>query len=203
MATRKKQSGAQRRRAEAAARRRQDQRRRAVLGAAAALAVVAIVVALLATRDRGSNEPDIVGLQRFENLSRDHVATPMTYEQTPPVGGDHNPIWQNCGFYADPVANENAVHSLEHGAVWITYRPALATEQVDRLRALAQRRDHLLVSPFDRLPAPVVASAWERQLRLPSADDPRLEQFVTAFANGGEAPEQGGSCTAGVGTPAR
>ena len=200
MATRKKQSGARRRREEAAARRRQDQRRRAVLLAAAALGIVAVVVALLATRG-GSDEPDIAGLRRFNDLSRGHVQTSVAYEQTPPVGGDHHPIWQNCGFYTEAVPNENAAHSLEHGAVWITYRPGLASDQVDRLRSLALRRDHMLVSAFDGLPAPVVASAWGRQLRLPSAGDPRLEQFVTAYADGPQAPEQGGLCTGGVGQP--
>ncbi len=54
-----------------------------------------------------------------------HLEEPVTYTENPPVGGVHNPVWQNCGYYAAPIPNETAVHSLEHGAIWITYQPDL------------------------------------------------------------------------------
>jgi hypothetical protein len=170
-----------------------------VLGAAAVIAVAGIVVALLVSRS-GGDDPAIAGLRRFDGLSRNHVREPVMYDQNPPVGGDHYPIWQNCGFYAEPVANENAVHSLEHGAVWITFRLDLAEDQVARLRSLAAG-DKVLVSPIEGLPAPVVASAWGRQVRLSSATDPRLAVFLESFTDGSQAPEEGGPCTGGVGTP--
>ncbi len=140
-------------------------------------------------------------VQRFEALGRTHVTEPVPYPQSPPVGGDHAPIWQNCGFYAMPVASENAVHSLEHGAVWITYQPDLPKREVDALRRQVRGRTYVLASPFPGQPAPVIASAWGRQLRLDSADDPRLGQFVRAFRLGDQAPERGGGCSGGVGEP--
>jgi hypothetical protein len=124
------------------------------------------------------------GTESFEVTERQHVQTPVSYSQTPPVGGDHAPLWQNCGLYDTPIANENAVHSLEHGAVWITYRPDLPTEQVDSLRELAGRQTYVLVSRNPDLPTSLVASAWGRQLRLESAEDPRLKQFIHAFRYG-------------------
>ena len=66
-----------------------------------------------------------------------HTEGNVDYAQTPPAGGPHDPVWQNCGFYTEPVRDENAVHSLEHGAVWITYLPSLPQDQVDRLRNLS------------------------------------------------------------------
>ena len=114
----------------------------------------------------------------YSNLSRDHTKEPVDYPQSPPVGGPHNPIWQNCGFYSKPVRDENAVHSMEHGAVWITYRPDLPRDQVEKLKSLTLK-NYVLVSPYPGLPAPVVASAWGKQLRLNSANDPPLVQFVT------------------------
>ncbi len=53
------------------------------------------------------------------------------------------------------ISNENAVHSLEHGAVWITYRPDLPGGQVETLRDLAQGQTYILVSPYPDLPSPV------------------------------------------------
>ena len=49
-----------------------------------------------------------------------HTEGEVDYEQSPPAGGEHNPVWQNCGYYAEPVRDENAVRSLEHGAVWLS-----------------------------------------------------------------------------------
>src|SRR6266536_2767572 len=61
---------------------------------------------------------------------------------------------------------------MEHSAVWITYCPDLSSEQLEGLRRLANRRSHLLVSPYPDLLAPIVASARGRQLRLDSTEDP-------------------------------
>jgi len=109
-----------------------------------------------------------------------HTEGEVDYEQSPPAGGEHNPVWQNCGYYAEPVRDENAVHSLEHGAVWITYSPNLSEDEVERLRDIAENETYVLVSPYEGLPSPVVASAWGKQLSLQSAEDPDRERFIGA-----------------------
>jgi hypothetical protein len=126
----------------------------------------------------------------------------VDYAQTPPAGGEHNPVWQNCGFYEEPISDENAVHSLEHGAVWITYQPDLSEDQISTLRDLAESQTYILVSPYPGLDSPVVASAWGKQLQLESADDPALEQFISAYRQGPQTPEPGAACTGGTGQPA-
>ena len=131
-----------------------------------------------------------------------HTEGDVDYEQTPPVGGEHNPVWQNCGFYEKPVRDENAVHSLEHGAVWITYSPDLSEDEVERLRDIAESQTYILVSPYEGLPSPVVASAWGKQLSLESAEDPDLERFIGAYRQGPQTPEPGAVCTGGIGQPA-
>jgi predicted small secreted protein len=142
----------------------------------------------------------LAGVTSYSNLSRDHTKEPVDYPQSPPVGGPHNPIWQNCGFYSKPVRDENAVHSMEHGAVWITYAPDLPKDQVEKIKSLTQK-SYVLASPYPGLPAPLVASAWGKQLRLNSTNDPRLEQFVRAYRQGPQTPEPGAPCRGGVGSP--
>lgn len=136
-------------------------------------------------------------------LSRQHTQSSVNYPQTPPVGGDHAPQWQTCGAYTQPVRTELAVHSMEHGAVWITYRSGLAPAEVNTLRALASTSQYVLVSPWadESLPAPVVASAWGVQLKADTASDPAVAAFVREYAAGRQSPEPGAPCTGGVGTP--
>lgn len=178
--------------------RQQRQRSMARIGLAA---VVVLIIAGIGygiysfTAKKTAKPPD--GVQTYANLSRDHVETPVTYPQTPPVGGAHSAVWQNCGFYSAPVGNEHGVHSMEHGAVWITYSPNLASDQVDILKGIAQQT-YILVSPYPNLGSPIVATAWGNQLKLDSASDPRLDQFVKYFREGPQTPEPGAACTGGT-----
>ena len=123
-----------------------------------------------------------------------HTLRSVTYAQAPPHSGKHSPVWQHCGFYSEPVGNEHAVHSLEHGVVWITYAPDLPKGQVDALRQLAQAQEYTIVSPYPGLPAPVVVSAWEQQRQFDTADDPHVEETVAAYLNDPLAPEPNGGC---------
>ena len=104
-------------------------------------------------------------------------------------------MWQNAGFYEQQVFEEKAVHTLEHGAVWITYRADLPDEQKEHLRRIVESQDCLLASPYPSLPTPIVASAWGKQLRLKSVDDPKLQEFILAYRKGPQAPESGAPCT--------
>ena len=132
---------------------------------------------------------------------RGHTTDPITYKEVPPMGGPHWSDWINCGIYDKPVQNEQAVHSLEHGAVWITYQPDLPTDQVEILRNLVRQSGYRLLSPYPNLPHPIVASAWGYQLALDRADDPRLSQFVLLHQQDPNGPEPGASCSGSVGTP--
>ncbi len=191
--------------------RRSSRRRTAVVvGIVGTLVVslVAVTAVVLVGEARRTSQldaqaaSDIEGVERYEDLSFDHVSTEVDYPQTPPAGGEHNATWQNCGVYAEPVVDEHAVHSLEHGAVWITHDPDLPADQVAKLHDLADGQGYVLVSPYEGLPAPVVATAWGYQLELDDADDDRLPVFLRKYLLNPELPEAGALCSNGVGAPA-
>lgn len=172
----------------------------------AGLVLAAIVFAAgFATTGSGSLPP---GTQTFAESDHAHVSGTVTYDRVPPAGGAHNPVQLNCGIYAQAVPNENAVHSLEHGAVWITYRPNLLADQVAALQQLVTSNyvgteRYLILSPYPGLPSPIVASVWGAQLSVDVASDSRLVDFIHHFAGGGQGGEPGGPCTGGVGSPLR
>jgi hypothetical protein len=130
----------------------------------------------------------IAGVENYRKsdpdmLTRNHVAAKVQYKLTPPVGGDHNSRWQNCmgDVYDAQIANEHAVHSLEHGAVWITYRPGLPKAQVDALAEKVRGTDFIMMSPYPGLDKPLSLQAWGFQLKLDKADDPRVDDFINGF----------------------
>ncbi len=183
-----------------------DSRDRRTYLVAALVAVVLggiFVAVVIADRGQRASSTPPEGVESFEDLTRNHTQEVVSYPQSPPVGGDHNPVWQNAGFYEEPVRNETAVHIMEHGGVWITYSPDLPQDQKDKLQEIVKSQDCVLASPFRDLPegVPVVASAWGKQIRLDSADDLNLERFVSAFRKGPQTPEPGASCTGGTGAP--
>ncbi len=148
---------------------------------------------------QGVEEPgDIPGVQTFDVSSYNHVEGTVDYPQYPPVGGDHNPVWLNCGVYTVPVPAENAVHSMEHGAVWITHDPDLDPAQLAYLHGLYSTGDYIIISPADGLPAPVVLSAWGKQLTVDSAEDERVVDFLVSYVQGPQTPEPGAACFGGV-----
>jgi len=165
---------------------------------------LAATTVLLAACTAGASKPDpvptpsIKGVSVFPGLSHRHLVKgqyPQVYPQSPPVGGPHSPVWLRCEVYSQQVPKENAVHSMEHGGVWLTYQPELPAAQVSALTLLTQvNRQYVLVSPYSGQDAPIIASTWALQLKVQSPQDPRLLEFVRTYAGGNQGNEKGVGC---------
>ena len=186
-----------------------DRRLRLGLMAVPVVLVVGLgiaAIAFLAAGATGGSGSLPSGTQVFAENDHAHVSGAVTYDRVPPAGGPHNAVPLNCGVYTQAVSNENAVHSLEHGAVWITYQSTLSADQVALLQQVATSnyvgaQRYVILSPHAGLASPIVASAWGAQLSLDRASDSRLVAFIRYFAGGGQGGERGGECSGGVGSP--
>jgi hypothetical protein len=190
-----------------------DKRNRTIAISVASLvgvAAIALVITFVVTSAVPKVDPSdisIKGMQTFDGLTATHVTTAVDYEaeygMNPPAGGNHNQAWLNCGVYTEPQQNENAVHALEHGAVWVTYDPdALSEDDVTTLQDSIPST-YMLLTPYPDLPAPVVASAWGYQVELDGVDDPRLGDFIEKFRQSPDAPEPGAACTGAIDGPGK
>lgn len=183
----------------------QQRETKAVLGFVA-LTVLAILGAVAYAAFFGDDpEPawqELPGVVVFSYQGGMHTDDDVDYRENPPVGGAHHDIWQNCGVYTGPVLDERAVHSMEHGAVWITYRPELDPAQVAQLTELAEGMDYMLLSPRADLPDPIVITAWNHQMGLETVDIDRMMRFIREFRQNSDAPEPGAPCTGGTSDPA-
>jgi Protein of unknown function (DUF3105) len=182
-----------------------------LVGGLLLVTLVAIIVVLAvgsggtaSSVDTGRALPE--GVMSFDEKDHTHTTSPVTYDRVPPAGGPHSPVPLNCGVYDRPVLNEHAVHSLEHGAVWVTYSASLMPDAVALLQHLVEAEysgpdRYVLLSPYPGLPAPIVATAWGAQLHVNSATDPRLRQFIEYYRLGPQTAEPGAKCSGGVGQP--
>jgi len=122
----------------------------------------------------------------------------VAYNRFPPVGGPHDGTWANCNgiVYTTAVRNENMVHTLEHGAVWITYNPdTISSSDLDILKSLVQGQPYTTLSPYPGLDSTVSLQAWAHQLKVDSASDERVKEFITALRqNRWVYPETGATC---------
>jgi hypothetical protein len=130
--------------------------------------------------------------------NRQHVQGNLTYDASPPVGGNHSQYWADCTgtVYPVAIANENAVHMLEHGAVWITYQPSLPATEVATLTKLVSGQDRMAMSPYPTLDSPISLQSWGYQLKVTSATDPRIQTFIDDLRyNPKTTPEYGATCS--------
>jgi hypothetical protein len=177
---------------------------------AAAVAVVVFAAVVLtyavtkvnqAEADKVTSPDQIEGVKSYDYpAGQTHVDTPVTYAESPPVGGPHAPppSWADCTgtVYSVDIRHENAVHSLEHGGVWITYDPdKLSQKDIDTLAGLVENKNGRMMSPYAGLDSPISIQSWGHQLKVDSAGDPRIKQFADFFTlNNDYTPEPGASC---------
>jgi hypothetical protein len=193
---------------------------------ASAVAVVvfaaAVVVVVVATRKTGTTyaahtiggqsvkandpyrQPELPAAKKIKDLTytveaqHTHVVGHIKYDQSPPVGGDHNQYWANCNgtVYTHQLANENAVHMLEHGAVWITYNPkTLPSSQLPTLKKYVNGIDRMALTPYAGLKTPISLQAWGYQLFVNNASDPRIAQFIKLLRDNPKTTPENASCT--------
>ena len=140
-------------------------------------------------------KPSIEGVVTYDGLKQTHLAqgTGQQYPQSPPVGGPHSQVWMACAVYTTQPPNVNAVHSLEHGGVWITYLPGTKADVVSQLDSYqGTNKEYVMVSPYAGQDSPIIVTAWGAQLKLTDPADPRILTFIRAYAGNG--PEHPVTC---------
>jgi hypothetical protein len=142
----------------------------------------------------------IAGVVKKEYKGSKHVtaAQRVAYDQSPPFGGPHDSVWADCSGTVYPVAvrTENMVHPLEHGAVWVAYNPDQVTgEALDKLKKRVEGQQFTTMSPYPGLDKPISLQSWGHQLKLDSADDERIDEFIQSLRrNQYTYPEVGATC---------
>lgn len=152
------------------------------------------------TAENQDPSTQLAGIQIKPYEGGQHVgpAEQVAYTTSPPMGGSHDGVWAACNgvVYSTPVRNENFVHSMEHGAVWIAYNPAqVSGDALTTLSTKVTGQNKLFLAPYPDLDQPISLQSWGHQLKLSDVNDPRIDQFIAALrSNTYTHPEPGASC---------
>lgn len=104
--------------------------------------------------------------QTYENLGQEHIGLqdklPREYNSNPPTSGAHYASPANWGIYDYEVNDRIFIHNLEHGGIWIAYKPSIPAEVVTELKAIADEFGGLkiVMAPRSANDADVAVAAW-------------------------------------------
>ena len=125
----------------------------------------------------------------ISDLGRDHIATDSKkpeYNSNPPTSGPHFATPASWGVYDKELPDQQVIHNLEHGGVWITYKSDLEKEIVEKLKEIAASyKSKVIVTPRAANDSKIALASWERLLKLSSYDEEKIKDFVERMRNKG------------------
>ena len=120
--------------------------------------------------------------EEIPDQGRGHVpdGTKLDFNSNPPTSGRHYAKWITRGIYDKSQIDGNLVHSLEHGAVILSYKSDLPKEDVEKIKSVFSSVSvgkKIMVSR-DNLDVPVALTSWGRLLKLQTIDEAKIKEFM-------------------------
>lgn len=110
------------------------------------------------------------------------------YNSNPPSSGWHYPRPAQSGIYDTEFPDEQLIHNLEHGHIWIAYKPDMPKDQIELLVNLAKGYgSKVIMAPRKENDTLVALVAWQHVLKLTAVDELQIKTFFDAYR--GRGPE--------------
>lgn len=130
----------------------------------------------------------------YSDLGREHIESKEYGGDQPPTSGPHAApiIW---GVYDSEVRDDQAIHNMEHGGIYVSYKPSLPKDQVEKLANLLSepfsnpkfQPKKIVLAPRAANKSPIELSSWRRSEGLASYDQAKIEDYI--IKNLGKSPE--------------
>lgn len=109
------------------------------------------------------------------------------YSTNPPASGPHYEQPAAWGVYDRELVDEQLVHNLEHGGIWISYKD-IDIETKAKIEDLGKKYPQaVIVTPRSRNDAKIVLTSWRRILKLDNFDRDTIVDFISRNKN--QSPE--------------
>ena len=121
----------------------------------------------------------------FPIEGRDHVSagTAVQYQTNPPTSGAHLSQAENWGVYSSEIDDKAAVHGLEHGGIWISYKD-IDEDSKNVLEEIGKaNRQSVIVSPRSANDDNIVVASWGKMMNLEMADKALIQKYINQYKN--------------------
>ena len=121
---------------------------------------------------------------------QEHVAPghQFVYNSNPPTSGPHFASPAEWGVYREELPDQTFIHNLEHGGIWISYKPGVPDDVREKLEGFYQTWGRkIIVAPRAKNDSDVALAAWNHldAFNLSEFSEERVERFIKAFRNRG------------------
>lgn len=129
-------------------------------------------------------------VEEFPIEGHDHVpvGTSVDYQTNPPTSGSHLAQAEEWGIFTNEIDDIAAVHSMEHGGIWISYKDISEDEIAILEDTGKQNSQSTLISPRSGNDDKVVVASWGKMMRLDSVDKALIQKYINTYKN--QAPEK-------------
>ena len=120
----------------------------------------------------------------FPSLGQQHVlpsSPEIMYNSNPPTSGPHHSTAAQSGIYDTEFPDRELIHNIEHGHIWISYRPDLPKDEIEQLAVIAKSYGtKIVMAPRAKDDSPIAIAAWQHLLKLNTVDEVQIRAFVNA-----------------------
>lgn len=124
--------------------------------------------------------------EEFSNLGQTHINSGEehgSYNSNPPTSGGHLAQPAKWGVYQNELPDEQLIHNLEHGGIWISYKD-IDQETKAKLETIGKANPgSVIVTPRAANDAPIALAAWTRLEKLQTYDETKILEFIRANKN--------------------
>ena len=120
------------------------------------------------------------------------------YTSNPPTSGPHYSQTAKSGFRDEVISDQNIIHNLEHGDIWIAYHPRIAEEIKEELKQFGAAK--VIITPREANETDIALAAWGRldtfNMENGALPIERIKNFIKRYLNKG--PERVPGASGGI-----
>ncbi len=135
---------------------------------------------LIARKDQQPLPGEALTIQGQEHIAVG--ASHPEYNSNPPTSGWHYAQPARWGVHQTELPDEQLIHNLEHGGIWISYM-GIDDSTRSALEKIATSQSKVIIEPRAKNDAPIVLAAWGRLLKLEKFDEQTIVAFIGANRN--------------------